>query len=962
MRNDFFLKFLEVPWQGCFLEAVIKKELVVWDGPLLESAVDWLLSQSAPAKPGRPLDMGHVLVLMQTAQAGRRLREKLAGRVWKQNRRGVFPPRTGTPYLLVKPPLNQRAVATPMQCSLAWSRVLKEQDLRQWPSLFPRSEALRGASAQLALANSLESLRARLTDADLDCRAVVQSGKVDSSEVRRWEALADLEQLYQDELSNLGLTDPRVLQQEAASVGNVPEGVSRIVLLGVTDLSPLTQKALTHVPDGIDVQIVCFGETGTADTAFDQWGRPIPSYWQGRHLDLECIHVSADEAAQCQQVAEFIDGLGPEARTSVAIGVADANLAPTLQRALGDVGCDAYDPAGDPANKLGLHALLKSLLDWVRQKSFRHAEALVRYPAVQTVLGCTETTDLLHGLDLLRTRVLPATLADALAVKPLKLIPKGGSRWRQDDLDRARVEKAQFFLGRLDQRLKPFASDDLGSALKSFLDGMDLEPWANLHEFLQQALHELAGVGEGLDLALQFQMVMEHLGKLRTTDWHGSSAIELQGWLEMVWEDAPHLLLTGFQDSAVPESVAGDSFLPEALQVDLGLAGNDDRLARDVWQMDAILKTRKATGGRVDVLLGRKDGDGNPLLPSRLLFLCADSELPARVQHLFGDLPPAPSDPPWRAPWKLNPVSMARERLSVTQFKNYLDSPLMFFLKLGGSDEVDLDKSDLSPADFGTLLHAVLEKLQGGMDACTDSARIEVFLHEQLEAEIKPRFGKVNSALLKAQMESARKRLSVAAVKQAEIADADWRIHAVERKVEMDLQGITVRGYIDRIDHHEETGSWRLIDYKTSNTASEPERIHWGIVSKSSNLQDRPAWARFDHEDGKERAWKDLQLPLYVLAWKDKNQNSADVQAGYFNLPSSETISGYQGLPLSPDILDSARTCAKGVIQKVVEAQEFWPLRRKLQRYEDAYRRLFFHDVEATLEQPVVQAQETIHE
>ena len=937
---------------------VIEKTLVSWDKPFLESAADLLLQQEDNEQSGRPLDLGNVLVLMQTSNAGRRLRELIAMRMWRKCKKGIFPPLTGTPYQLVRPTSNSLKVATPMQCLLGWCHVLDGLDWQKLIGLFPKPEALQGASARLALANSLESLRTLLTDADLDCRAVFDSGKVHESEARRWEALAYLEKIYLQQLKAKGFTDPRVLQRESASIGNVPEGVSRIVLLGVTDLSPLTQKALAQLPDDILVQIVCFGEEGSLEDAFDNWGRPKTSYWKDRNLDWENIHVSLDEVEECQKIAGFFEGLKPERRASVGIGVVDSNLVPILKRSLDGVGCDAYDPAGDPAHKLGLHALLKSLLEWVRQKSFRQAEALLRFPVIQELLDCKNTTELLHGLDLLRNYALPSTLADALAVQPLKLFPKGGRRERQNDADRSKLKLALTVLGQLEKRLQPFAQQDFSAALKQFLEGMNLEPWANLQGLLFETLNDLSGLGEGLATTLQFQVVIEQLGKLRTTSVHESSAIELQGWLELVWEDAPHLLLAGFQDSAVPESISGDLFIPESLQVELGLPGNEARLVRDAWQSEAILQTRKNREGRVDVMLCRKDIDGNSLLPSRLLFHCADILLPARVNSLFGDLPVASSAPPWSAPWKLQPEAKVRNTISVTHFKNYLDSPLMFFLKREGSDEVDPDKADMSPSDFGTLLHAVLETLKGEADSCTDPDQITKYLKSQFSSKAKARFGEINSALLKAQFGSALERLRFAAIKQSEVAGEGWRIYDVERRIQLDLCGIKITGIIDRIDYNENSGKWRLIDYKTSGTSIPPLNAHWGVVSRSKKLKDSPSWARFTDVDGNECAWRDLQLPLYVLAWKSEISSGEDVQTGYFNLPSSENDSGFKELILSLDILDSATKCAEAIIEKITKVQQFWPLGRKLELYEQSYKRLFFHDVEATLEPPVVQEEE----
>ena len=149
-----------------------------------------------------------------------------------------------------------------------------------------------------------------------------------------------------------------------------------------------------------------------------------------------------------------------------------------------------------------------------------------------------------------------------------------------------------------------------------------------------------------------------------------------------------------------------------------------------------------------------------------------------------------------------------------------------------------------------------------------------------------------------------------------------------------------------------------MIDYKTSGTSIPPLNAHWGVVSRSKKLKESPSWARFNDVDGNECAWRDLQLPLYVLAWKTEISPGKDVQAGYFNLPSSENDSGFKELILSRDILDSATKCAEAIIEKITKVQQFWPLGRKLELYEQSYKRLFFHDVEATLEPPVVQDEE----
>src|SRR5690606_26051835 len=83
-----------------------------------------------------------------------------------------------------------------------------------------------------------------------------------------------------------------------------------------------------------------------------------------------------------------------------------------------------------------------------------------------------------------------------------------------------------------------------------------------------------------------------------------AGAVELLGWLELLWEDAPHLVVAGFNDGRVPEAVVGDPFLPESLRGRLGLKTNAERFARDAYVLQAIAQCR-ATGGRLDLLLGK---------------------------------------------------------------------------------------------------------------------------------------------------------------------------------------------------------------------------------------------------------------------------------------------------------------------------------------------------------------------
>jgi ATP-dependent helicase/nuclease subunit B len=942
---------------------MIVRNWVSWSRPALTSTVEWLLDRF-PVEKGKAVDLSAVLLLTQTTNAARRIREALVWEVQNQGGSGLFPPRTGTPYSLLRPRFDGPCpMVTELQSISLWCKVFARQDFRQMPALFPKPAALGDSSSILDLARSMESLRGSLTEAGLDCRGVIDSNHCHDGELRRWENLAMLEEQYLNEVDQFGWVDPRVLQLTTSASPTLPDGVTQLIVVGVSDLAPLMQTALSNLAQNVDIQLIFFGPKGAGDNAFNDWGRPLPEYWGRQQLvmDDSQIHLSADEGTQSRDIAEFFKKQRAGCnQPRAALGVADSNLTSTIHRALSVVEVRAYEPAGRPAQKHELYAFLKGLLDVLRHPAYHFAENLLRMPMVQKMVGCESVANLLSGLDLLRTKAIPATLTDAVAVIPDKIIPRGGAYAWKDNPQRELVTLAVKALKKLGDLLKEFHSQTLAEFLQDLFTTIDLSglgDTASLGEVLEclhssvAELHDFRKEGGNLDSRLQLQLVVEYLSKLFIAEKHDAEAIELQGWLELLWEPSPHLLLAGFQEKAVPESITGDMFLPETLRLAIGLQGNDDRLARDIWQCACLLASRRDEG-RVDFLISRTSDKGDPLLPSRLLFLCKPENLATRVDLIFRELPKGKSLPPWTVPWKLNPLPKREPSgMSVTSFKSYLDCPFMYLLNRElGMDEVEVQKVDLDPGEFGTLLHSVLENLIGDMGRCTGVDELVIFFHEKLMQIMTSRYGHLHSAPLQAQVAAARARLELAAFHQAGIAGDGWEIKEVEHQIKYKLGGIKITGYIDRIDYHSGMDRWRVIDYKTSATGKEPDKVHHGFTSRVQSLQESPAFTKFEFDD-KESAWKDLQLPLYILALQELHPGK-EVEGAYFNLPDSDSNAGIKQLTTSSDVLDSARDCALGVIEAAIEKRKFWPMRRKLSFFEESYKRLLFHDIEKTIMEP----------
>jgi ATP-dependent helicase/nuclease subunit B len=224
-------------------------------------------------------------------------------------------------------------------------------------------------------------------------------------------------------------------------------------------------------------------------------------------------------------------------------------------------------------------------------------------------------------------------------------------------------------------------------------------------------------------------VALQMFGDLRRTEDKAPGALELQGWLELLWEEAPHLVVVGMNDGLVPDAIVGDAFLPESLRELLGLKNNAARFARDAYLLQAIAACRADdTQGRVDLIYAKTSTVGDPLRPSRLLLRCDEAELPQRVAFLFRAAESSRPNLPWTRAWKLTPPVVAPPtHVPVTGLRAWLACPFRFYLgHVLRMEPVDAAKSELDARDFGTLCHAVLEALakQSALRDSTDEEEL----------------------------------------------------------------------------------------------------------------------------------------------------------------------------------------------------------------------------------------------
>ncbi|MDA0811267.1 MAG: PD-(D/E)XK nuclease family protein [Verrucomicrobia bacterium] len=941
-----------------------ERVFIDWSAPLLDAAVAELVGDWS----GGLLDLSALLVVVPTRAAGRRLREALA--VFAAQRdAAVIPPMTVPPDFLTQLEDSDQ-VASQLETLLAWISTLQAVDIQTCPHLFPIEPVDRGFSWALQTAMQLERLRNALGEGGLTIVSAVRKfGKV-LDEIERWKELANLERQMIGILRRGGKEDCLLARAAAAESATLPDGITSVVLMATPDPSALAVLALERLSTSAHTKVIIYAPEDL-QTMFDSWGRPIATEWIGREIPIpdaeSTIHLAANPRAQAKAVVGLLEKYSTPG--SVSIGVPDGEVAPHLESVLGEQGVACFNPDGVPFARHELAHTLAVLGDLLRTRSFGAFSALTLNPEFLRAAGRDAGEDwapaaVLAELDALRDNHLPDSiddLADAIRrgtkVSPatarlIKIVADG-----LDDFGRAGsagfgdclLRWLAFIYGH-----REFRSDTPEDAAFSTIAGEMSAALDGLESKVARAAKIRLAPADSLELV---QHALSGIAFYRERE---GDDLDLQGWLELLWDDAPHLIITGCNDGSLPEAIVGDPFLPNQARVLLGIKDNERRLGRDAYLLSSMLACR-ASHGRVDFVVGRTRNNGDPLRPSRLLLQCSDDLLPTRALQLFQGETSSDeiAPPPWQRAWKLKPLPLPddariRSRISVTAFAAFLSCPFRFYLAHGlGMREVDAEKQEMNPMEFGNLCHDALERLgrDETMRACPDEREVKAFLLDAADRYVERRYGKVVTVPVQVQLETARQRLAWAAEEHVRDLALGWRIEEVEwrfdRELPWEIGGLQISGTIDRIDRNRNSGAIRVLDYKTADKPTPPADAHLAPLKRTENPDELRQWLLFDRSDGRKMRWINLQLPLYVLALRRGVERDTPISASYFNMPraAGETaISTWNGL--NEDVLEQAMHCAAAAA-KAIRAEEFWPPSSR-PKYED-FGRLFFGDAQESV-------------
>ena len=912
-----------------------------WDAPITRRVREWLLPQDEG-----PFDLSDTLVLVPTRQAARRLRETLASHSETVGS-GLLSPVILTPGALLRATDTELRPATPAVVSAVWLDVLRGVDTTDFPALFPRVADPNDVAWAADTGGQIQSLRGQIADGAYTLARVAAMGADVLDEPERWVDLATLETRYLERLQALGFRDPHTARIRAAEAPELPPGCSRVVVACVPDPVPLAIRALEELETAHPVDILIHAPEALADQ-YDDWGRPQQAHWSSCPLSLPApgpeLQLTASPAAQAAAVCSSIAASewGP---ADIAIGVPDRDVIPHLASAMESMGVAAYDPAEKKLPEHALFQLVDTLVTLVRDPSYRSVRRALRNADLLQHLkrsAGVEATALLNALDRVHNAYLPRSLSDLRAACDRER----AIRAARVDVDVSLVPAIEY----LERVRGLFAAGSPVAALQESLQAVFAERMlhsgrAEDDEFERAARcindtmmtlddEALDGLGlEAGDVLLLLRRLLSEAEYARERS--GAKRLDLEGWLELPWNDAPFLLLTGLNEGSVPDGRLSDAFLPDSLRTRLKLPDDATRLARDAYVLESLMVSRR-DHGRTVLLLGKRSGRGDPLKPSRLLFRVEPDALAGQAEALFGEVAESRPQAPAALSFQLEPMAerlapLAKpiEKLSVTSFRNYLACPFRFYLQYAQEMErVDDEKEGLDARDFGVMVHHALEQmaLHGEIWKTENPAELSAFLSDAAEAWARQRFGAQPALPVRIVLDAAQQRLHAAAQEQVKLYAEGWDIIAGEDRCTMTLAGMRIVGTIDRVDRHRESGVLRVIDYKSSNTAEKPEKVHL-----QNARDDDPSYAVFQPAEGRAQRWTNLQLPLYAEMFRQEGE----IEVAYFDLPKSVTQTGLRPWTgFSQAHLESALRCAEGVIESI-GAGIFWPPGRAETRIDD---------------------------
>ena len=580
------------------------------------------------------------------------------------------------------------------------------------------------------------------------------------AEVDRWNCLAKIQRRYLDLLRERQLWDRQSARQYAIDHHEC-RADRKIVLVATADLTKTLRLMLNQVIDAASatgsaepshiVTAAVFAPNSWEDR-FDADGCLVPTAWKTAEIPIahERIEFATDFVDQARHaVWRLAQENGNFSSSELSFGCADHRVVGPLQRALAKYDIHGRWGVGRSVTESGPYRVLSALGELVSMPTADAAARCLRHPDIESWLFASGVKgDWLGQLDEYRMEFAPSRLPgkNGAWLGPNNKYRGLKAAWAKlDSLCRKLNGERRALSEWTDQFVQVLAevyrhrewdmnspNDKLFVGAAGIFRELFKEQLALPTDILPQVTAD-----EAVELALEFV-------KSETIPPSADpNAIEILGWLELPLDDAEFLIVTGLNEGIVPRSTSADPFLPNALRQHLGIEDNDHRYAREAYALASIVQSRR----QFHLIAGKLDVEGDPLIPSRLLFTGDDQAITNRWRNVL-KLGESPVKDPDRGK---DPKSPSHERsfgfrylkpqkfvnrplapMSITSFATYLDCPYRYYLKriLKLGETTKDDTPELRPLTLGNIVHAVMEAF-GNSDAkdSSDERVIEEKLH-----------------------------------------------------------------------------------------------------------------------------------------------------------------------------------------------------------------------------------------
>ncbi len=958
-----------------------------WDKPAIELVAEKLEEHNEK----HPAIFRRATVVVPTAESGRCLREYMAERAG----RPILMPGIILAGQLI-PSLGENT-ATELETMAAWLHVMSgAMSDKPLPWLLEVATQMQHVRKQLE--QEVRTPDWQLSTAQQFVHDYLQETGTQWEntlryEQERWNALRTAFAGVDEQLASWGLIPAE--KSRAAELAS-PTPRELVIIACVPELSPLNRLYLQRIAETGAGHVEIWVNAPAEEAArFDAFGQPIPVISEGPHarkgwsecpieipsttsepgMSCNTIHPTGSVQAFGRKVRELAGGCASD---EVLLASCDNSLSPMLvsaflpdwkismpegrsllateagriPRQLCDV-CAAWSQ-GDIGSNRAMEDFLTLLRNRTLQSSLSQAQGLSDFNRYLTELCFEHLPATPHHLQHLMHRQLQEAEAEQVQRRLQRYI----------DYTESIV---QLIHDCMDASSLPGCLRALADALQRRLS----EPeWNRAARLLTNSIRDAAALVAHPAISCPPQaalMLLAHrVEKQSTGALEGAGerdkAINLRGWRELCYARAPRVILAGMHDGYVPERMPADAYLPNAYRSFLNMTSDTTRCARDSFLLTALLHSRPA--GAVHFVLASCSVDGTPIAPSSLLLRCnTAAETAERVSWLFSDPPAETGTAAYDllpfitqentaatadsmesvdliAPGISNPYAAPQRTFSPSAIKNFLSCPLRFWmerlLKIAPGDALEEGKSEPDAAEYGTLLHAILQdittrfnKADDGTDLAALTEEITTYAEKAATTHVIRQYGDEEDKLpipIRILLRNLQKSVQEFARQHAQELCYGWEVILCEEQLCFQLPAadggapLLFDMRVDRVDRHRVDGRMRVIDYKTND--ADPRGTHWEKLSEASAALYQhymPATLTLQSEKGESFRWASVQLPLYAEALRQIHHLPELPETAFYNIPRTKpgkvTYAPMSGVSskssMTQELHDQAMTCVQ---------------------------------------------------